>query len=78
MIKLLTKYKIHLLFIVFGTITGYAYWYYVGCQSGTCPLKSVWYYNAGIGGFGGYVLADFIVDLKKKKAKKQEKTTSKP
>lgn len=23
-----------------GAVVGYLYWYYIGCLSGTCPLKS--------------------------------------
>jgi len=26
--------------VVLGGIAGFSYWYFVGCQSGTCPLTS--------------------------------------
>ncbi|MBN2669710.1 MAG: hypothetical protein JXR60_10825 [Bacteroidales bacterium] len=29
-----------LLGIVLGAIAGYAYYYYIGCQSGICPIQS--------------------------------------
>ncbi len=37
-----------------GAISGYAYYYYVGCASGTCPIQSnpllMTLYGAGMGG----------------------------
>jgi len=35
--------KKHLLYIVggiLGAVGGFLYWFYVGCQSGTCPITS--------------------------------------
>lgn len=37
--KLLT-YKLTLIGIIVGLIAGYAYYYYVGCVSGTCAITS--------------------------------------
>ncbi|MRT92181.1 DUF6132 family protein [Ancylomarina sp. 16SWW S1-10-2] len=28
---------------IIGTIGGFLYWNYVGCTSGTCPIKANWY-----------------------------------
>ena len=28
---------------IIGTIGGFLYWKYVGCVSGTCPIKANWY-----------------------------------
>ena len=40
--------------LVLGAIGGFAYYYYVGCASGTCPIKSnpvlMTLYGAGMGG----------------------------
>lgn len=36
----LTKYKFTLLGILLGAIGGYAYYHFVGCASGTCPITS--------------------------------------
>ena len=40
--------------LVIGSIGGYAYYYYVGCQSGTCAIQSdpviMTLYGAGMGG----------------------------
>ena len=48
------------LFPILGALGGYAYYYFIGCHSGTCPITSnPWIstgYGAGMGlmmGFGG-------------------------
>ncbi|RPI06834.1 MAG: hypothetical protein EHM64_01415 [Ignavibacteriae bacterium] len=42
-----------LLFSFIGALGGYAYYYYIGCASGTCPISSnPWistFYGAGMG-----------------------------
>ena len=38
--RYLTKYKFTLLGILLGAIGGYAYYHFVGCASGTCPITS--------------------------------------
>lgn len=59
--------------VVFGAIAGFLYWKFVGCKSGACPLKSVWYYNLGLGVLIGYLLADTVVDFRaKRKSMKEE------
>ena len=34
------RYIIPVLFTLVGAIGGYLYWKYVGCMTGTCPIKS--------------------------------------
>jgi len=58
--------------IVIGGALGFAYWHFIGCTTGSCPLKSVWYYNAGFGMLSGYVLGDFIEDYRKKRKQRTE------
>lgn len=36
----LLKYKLTLIGILVGAIGGYAYYYFVGCASGTCAITS--------------------------------------
>jgi len=36
----ISKYRFALLGIVLGGIMGYAYYYFVGCASGTCAITS--------------------------------------
>lgn len=38
--KLFLKYKLELAGILVGALTGWAYWFFVGCSSGTCPITS--------------------------------------
>lgn len=53
--------------VVVGAISGYVYYYYVGCASGTCaitskPLNSTLYGSL----MGGLLFNMFITDSKKK------------
>jgi len=41
-----------------GATSGFLYWKLVGCTSGTCPIKSVWYYSTLWGMSIGYLLGD--------------------
>jgi len=51
-----------------GATGGFLYWNFVGCSTGTCPLKSVWYFSTLWGMALGYLLGDllgnFILKLK--------------
>ena len=43
-----------------GATGGFLYWKYVGCTSGTCMIKSVWYYSTLWGMAMGYLLGDLL------------------
>jgi len=49
--------------IVVGAILGYAYYYYIGCVSGSCPITS----NPYISTFYGAVLGGLLSFPSKKK-----------
>ncbi|OFX48242.1 MAG: hypothetical protein A2X13_15230 [Bacteroidetes bacterium GWC2_33_15] len=67
------KHKYGLLLIILGIIAGYAYWKYVGCTRGTCPITSNWHTMVLFGGLIGYFIGDIIDDyFKKKNLKKDE------
>lgn len=53
-------------FILIGIIGGYLYWRFVGCQTGSCPLKSNPYYTIAVGGLFGYLIPDMFYERKKK------------
>lgn len=55
--------------IAIGTIGGYAYYYYIGCKSGTCPLTSNPYISMLFGAIMGYLIGDMF----KKNEKKSDK-----
>ncbi len=61
------RYKWKIVGTVVGMIAGYAYYYYVGCNSGTCPIQSHWHTSTLYGGLIGYVFVN-----KPKKEKSEE------
>lgn len=53
--------------VIVGCIAGYAYYYYVGCASGTCAITSKPLNSTLYGGLmGGLLFNMFVTDLKKK------------
>ena len=54
----MTLWKKRTLFVLGGCAAGFAYYYYVGCVSGACPLSSNPYistlYGGLLGGFAGW------------------------
>lgn len=73
MMEIIKQKKIALIFLVLGAIGGFLYWKFVGCTSGTCAIKSVWYWSTLWGAAVGYLVGDFINDLLAKSKKKKEK-----
>jgi len=59
-----------------GAIGGFLYWKFVGCITGTCPIKSIWYmstlYGALIGFLVGSLVHDVIIKFRKKKNPDQD------
>ncbi|WP_250632636.1 DUF6132 family protein [Rhodoflexus caldus] len=56
---MLIKYKKWLLAsagILVGGIAGWAFWYYIGCESGTCPITSNPYRSMAYGAVMGLLL----------------------
>ncbi len=52
--------------VLAGALIGYAYYYYIGCNSGTCPITSNPYISTAYGAFVGVI---FAIPSKKKKKK---------
>ncbi len=50
------KYRLSLLGAILGAAGGYAYYYFIGCASGTCPITSNPYISVGYGALIGYLL----------------------
>jgi len=50
---------------ILGGISGYLYWNYIGCSTGSCAITSVWYKSTLYGMFMGGLLFDLIRDFLK-------------
>ncbi len=50
--KLIIRYGLG---IGIGALLGFAYWYFIGCTSGHCPLTSNPYITTGYGAAVGFV-----------------------
>ncbi len=57
--------------VALGAIGGYAYYYFVGCASGTCAITSKPVNSTLYGMFMGGVLLDLVNDWTLKKEQKQ-------
>jgi hypothetical protein len=47
---------LHLIFIVLGAAGGFGYYYFIGCSTGSCPLKSNPWIMTGYGALVGYLI----------------------
>ncbi len=56
MIEFLKTYKWKLTGVAIGSLAGFAYWYFIGCNSGTCPIQSNWHTSTLYGALVGYIL----------------------
>ena len=65
--NILNKQKLVFIGAVVGAIVGFFYWKEVGCLSGTCAIKSVWYNMTGYGLVMGGLLGSIIQEQFKKK-----------
>jgi len=59
-------------FTAAGALGGFLYWSFVGCNSGTCSIQSVWYWSTLWGAVAGYLAGDFIGGMIKKRRNKPE------
>lgn len=69
--EFLKKNRFLIVFSIAGAVGGFLYWKFVGCQSGTCPIKSVWYwstlYAALVGFLAGSLINDMVIKFRKMK-----------
>lgn len=65
--------RIQIFIAISGGVGGFLYWKFIGCVSGTCPIKSVWYWSTLWGLLMGYLVGDIIYDFLKKRGKKERK-----
>jgi hypothetical protein len=57
------KHLLTIVFVIAGGIAGFLYWKFVGCLSGTCIIKSVWYMSTAYGMGVGWILGSLAGDL---------------
>jgi hypothetical protein len=57
------KYVFEIIFTSAGAIAGFLYWKFVGCISGTCVIKSVWYLSSIYGMLLGYLTGDIVISI---------------
>lgn len=68
----MNKKVIYSIGIAIGLILGFAYWYYIGCTSGTCPLTSKWYTSSLYGALFGYLVTSLGIDMTKRKKENEQ------
>jgi hypothetical protein len=71
MIEFVKKNLLQVIITVAGALGGFLYWKFIGCVSGSCPIKSVWYmstlFGALLGFLTGSIINDIILKIRKKK-----------
>jgi hypothetical protein len=68
--KIFQAKRLQLIFLLAGAAGGFLYWRFIGCESGTCAIKSVWYWSTLWGAAMGYLTGDFISDFINKRKNK--------
>lgn len=58
--EFIKKHFLKIIGALIGGVAGFAYYYFVGCSSGTCPITSNPYISVVYGGFLGYLLLDMF------------------
>jgi hypothetical protein len=61
--EILKNKKLTIMFTLAGALGGFLYWRYIGCLSGTCVIRSVWYWSTLWGTAVGYLVGDMINDF---------------
>ena len=64
MFDLIIKYYKLVIGVVVGSLLGFAYYYFIGCNSGSCPISSNWHISTLYGAVMG-LIATFPTKKKK-------------
>lgn len=63
--------KVHIFWILggfgVGILGGFGYWFFIGCDTGTCPITSIWYNTSAYGGIMGGLLGSMMHGMLEKK-----------
>lgn len=57
---LIKKHLLKIIGIIVGATGGFAYYYFVGCANGTCPITSNPYISIAYGSLLGYLFFDIF------------------
>lgn len=55
--------------IALGALGGFAYWHFIGCDTGSCPITSIWYHSTAYGALMGGLFGSIVSPQKKKEEK---------
>ncbi len=58
--EFIKKHSLRIIGTSVGSIGGFAYFHFVGCANGTCPITSNPYMTTLYGAFMGYLLFDMF------------------
>lgn len=67
------KIQISIALTIAGIAGGYAYYYFIGCAGGSCPITSNPWYSMAWGGLLGYLVSDLFHKKKPKATENNEK-----
>lgn len=67
---IIIKYKAEIIGMLLGTVTGFCYWYFVGCSSGSCAITSSPINSTLYGAFLGGILGSMFKKSNKEENKK--------
>ncbi len=57
---------VSIVFILLGIACGFAYYYFIGCSSGSCPMRSNPWIMSAYGGLIGYLAGDVFKWVRQK------------
>lgn len=63
--EFITQYKLSIAGVMIGAILGYAYYYFIGCATGSCAITSKPVNSTLYGSVMGYLLFSFFEKSKK-------------
>lgn len=64
--------KLNFTFTILGSVIGFAYWKFIGCESGNCAITSIWYRVTLYGAIMGWLIASFIKEQTNRSKTKQD------
>jgi outer membrane lipoprotein SlyB len=65
--KWILQHKLLIIGIIAGSVIGFLYWNFIGCNSGTCMITSKWHNSTAYGAvMGGLIVSMFTSEKNKK------------